>query len=82
MTLSRAASTSLLLDSRGNIELKVMFDWAMLSGETWMTLEWDPRAPKRLKPLKASKAACAMPMELALSSTLPLLVFAPRSQIP
>ena len=47
-----------------------------------MTLERDPLAPKRLKPDSASSAALAIPNELALSSTFPLLLFAPRSHIP
>jgi hypothetical protein len=78
MTLNSAASISFDTDSLGKRDSKVMRARAISSGKTWMTEACEPRAPKKSKPLIASRAF-AMPIELAFNSGLPLLILLPRS---
>lgn len=80
--LSRAASTSLELDSHGSSDSSVMRDRAISSAITCRTDAWLPRAPNRSSPCSASSAAFAIPIELAFSSGAPLLILLPRSQMP
>ena len=71
VTLNTAESTSLEIDSLGNSDSKVIRVRAISSLITCTTEACPPSLPNRLNPESASKAALAIPIELALSSAIP-----------
>ena len=82
MILRTAESASLEIDSLGKRDSSVIRVRAMSSLITWTIDACPPSLPNKLTPDMASKAAFAMPTELAFSSAMPWLVLLPRSQIP
>lgn len=70
------------LDALGSRVSKMLLFLLCASISTYTTLHEAPFSPKRLHPLMASKAAFAIPIELALISGVPSLYFVPLSHIP